>query len=53
MLMSAGSGQCGLLLFLLLSCCLEWGLKKMAFVDEANFFVKAGDGGNGCVRFPS
>ncbi len=23
----------------------------MAFVDEANFFVKAGDGGNGCVSF--
>ncbi len=23
----------------------------MAFVDEAKFFVKAGDGGNGCVSF--
>lgn len=23
----------------------------MAFVDEANFFVKAGDGGNGCISF--
>ncbi len=23
----------------------------MAFVDEARFFVKAGDGGNGCVSF--
>ncbi len=23
----------------------------MAFIDEANFFVKAGDGGNGCVSF--
>ena len=25
--------------------------KTMAFVDEAKFFVKAGDGGNGCVSF--
>lgn len=25
--------------------------KAMAFVDEAKFFVKAGDGGNGCVSF--
>ena len=23
----------------------------MAFIDEAKFFVKAGDGGNGCVSF--
>ena len=23
----------------------------MAFVDEARFYVKAGDGGNGCVSF--
>ncbi|MBU1140175.1 MAG: GTPase ObgE, partial [Proteobacteria bacterium] len=23
----------------------------MAFVDEAKFFVKAGDGGNGCISF--
>ncbi|MDH3393603.1 MAG: GTPase ObgE, partial [Desulfobulbaceae bacterium] len=23
----------------------------MAFVDEAKFFVKAGDGGNGCLSF--
>lgn len=23
----------------------------MAFVDEAKFYVKAGDGGNGCVSF--
>ena len=23
----------------------------MGFVDEAKFFVKAGDGGNGCVSF--
>lgn len=23
----------------------------MSFIDEANFFVKAGDGGNGCVSF--
>ncbi|MBP7926637.1 MAG: GTPase ObgE, partial [Desulfobulbus sp.] len=23
----------------------------MGFVDEARFFVKAGDGGNGCVSF--
>jgi len=23
----------------------------MAFIDEANFFVKAGDGGNGCLSF--
>nr|WP_275942932.1 GTPase ObgE [Desulfosediminicola ganghwensis] len=25
--------------------------KDMAFVDETKFFVKAGDGGNGCVSF--
>jgi GTP-binding protein len=25
--------------------------KEMAFIDEAKFFVKAGDGGNGCVSF--
>jgi GTPase len=25
--------------------------KIMAFIDEAKFFVKAGDGGNGCVSF--
>jgi GTP-binding protein len=25
--------------------------KVMAFIDEAKFFVKAGDGGNGCVSF--
>ena len=23
----------------------------MAFIDEAKFYVKAGDGGNGCVSF--
>lgn len=23
----------------------------MGFVDEVKFFVKAGDGGNGCVSF--
>ncbi len=23
----------------------------MAFVDQANFFIKAGDGGNGCISF--
>ena len=23
----------------------------MAFIDEAKFFVKGGDGGNGCVSF--
>ena len=23
----------------------------MAFIDEAKFFVKAGDGGNGCISF--
>lgn len=23
----------------------------MAFIDEAKFHVKAGDGGNGCVSF--
>lgn len=27
------------------------GGDKMAFIDEAKFFVKAGDGGNGCVSF--
>jgi GTP-binding protein len=25
--------------------------RVMAFIDEAKFFVKAGDGGNGCVSF--
>lgn len=23
----------------------------MGFIDEAKFYVKAGDGGNGCVSF--
>ncbi len=27
------------------------GDESMAFVDEAKFYVKAGDGGNGCISF--